>query len=70
MYEVIGLATIVWLGAGFISWKKGEWFCYHDINTGGGGMGDGIDCKKCGMSTYDGFNSHLWLFKLLGRVDK
>ena len=68
------LAVVVYLGAGFIAWKQDgkreSFWCYHDLVTGGGCMGDGVDCLKCGLTTYDGFAAHMWLFKLLGRVDR
>jgi hypothetical protein len=65
------LSVVMWTLAGFFAWSKnGEkphFFCYHDIEYGGG-MGDAVTCTKCGLDTYDGFNSHLWIFRLLGRV--
>jgi hypothetical protein len=73
---VLFLTSIVcFFLAGFMAWRKSDgskkhFWCFHDIVTGGGGMGDGVDCNKCGLSTYDAFNSHLWIFKLLGRVDR
>lgn len=73
---LIGLiisAAALWILAGFFAWNDStckKRFCYHDLVTGRGGMGDGVDCLKCDLSTYDSFNSHLWLFKLLGRVDR
>jgi hypothetical protein len=65
-------ALVVWLSAGFIRWgdKAEGFFCLHDIEEGGGGMGDAVECSKCELRTYDGFNSHLWIFRLLGRVRK
>lgn len=61
--------ALIWIAAGFATWGV-KWFCYHDLETGKGVMGDGVDCRKCGLSTYDGFDSHLWIFKLLGRVNR
>jgi hypothetical protein len=62
----------MWILAGFIAWRKDglkpHFFCYHDLTYGGGGMGDAVQCSKCGLNTYDGFNGHLWIFRLLGRV--
>lgn len=42
--------------------------CYHKIVEGGGGMGDGIDCEKCSLSTY--YFPLLWFYEFVGRVRK
>jgi len=74
MLAVVLLAALVWLSAGFLAWKyndgsKPYFFCYHYIMYGGGAMGDSCKCTRCGLETYDGFNSHLWIYRLLGRVE-
>jgi hypothetical protein len=72
---MLALSVALWFLSGFFTWsfpdgKKPNFFCYHDLTTGGGAMGDAVRRKKCGMDTYDGFNSHMWMFRLLGKVNK
>jgi len=50
----------------FLSAREGELFCFHALQEGGGCMGDGVDCTKCGLATY--YCPCTWFYRLLGRV--
>lgn len=73
MYDLLILWIVVVLGS-FVTYVSRSLLtqsgrgvlCFHKLTTGGGGMGDGIDCKKCGLSTY--YFPWLWFYKLIGRV--